>query len=414
MVNNKPAENILCVDDEANVLHMFRRTLGRRFNITTAASAIEALSILERQPEFAIILSDYNMPDMNGVEFLKRAKALAPDSIQIMLTGNIELNIAINAINETDIFRYLPKPCPSDVLIKVLNDALEQYQLFKEKIRLGNELAQKNRALELSNDELAKQKYLLQYELEMARIIFANVNRYSNPTLSGLDYLAHAKQTVGGDFMLNHCSRDHQVHYLLIGDLTGHGLQSALAVLLVTEIFEVLSNQEPDIEILAQGINDKMCRKLPTGLFCAAILLRLDLSNRELQIWQGGMPNAYILDQQGQVVTTIKSSNLPLGVSTDRSLPCMIDRHSLNDPKIESLFVYSDGVSEQIGDDASAFGEQGIRSALLTTPSNQRRIDYVLEQLRQFQHDQPQNDDISLFELHFKQLANGMETTCSI
>lgn len=390
---------------------MFRRTLGRKFNITTAASASEALILLQQNSDFAIILADYNMPGINGVEFLKQAKLLAPDSIQIMLTGNIELNIAVKAINETDIFRYIPKPCPSDVLIKIVNDSLEQYRLIKEKIRLTHELAQKNLALEASNSLLEKQKYLLEFELEMARVIFAKVNHYSNPKLPGLDYLAIAKETVGGDFMLNHCSHDRRTHYLMIGDLTGHGLQSALAVLLVTEIFDVLCNQEPNIEFLVEGINDKMCRKLPTGLFCAAILIRLDINQGELEIWQGGMPDAYLLDKHGLVIEKVKSDNLPLGVSNSQHLPCKVRRYRLQDANIESFFAYSDGVSEQIGNNAYAFGERGIQSAISATPFGKRRVDYVLEKLNQFKDVEQQADDISLFELHFMQLINSLGTT---
>lgn len=408
-MNRKPCENILCVDDEENVLQMFRRTLGRQFNTINSASADHALKLL-KEHEFAVIISDYNMPDINGLEFLKRAKELAPECVQIMLTGNIDLNIAIKAINETDIFRYLPKPCPSEVLVKVINDALDQYRLLKEKNRLSQEVQQKNQELETSNTELAKQKYLLEYELEMARIVFAKASQDSNSNIPGLDYIAIAKETVGGDFMLNCVQQGRHIHYLMIGDLTGHGLQSALAVLLVTEIFSALTRDEPGIINLARAINDKMCQKLPTGIFCAAILIRIDSLNRKIQLWQGGMPDACLLDADGKIIQLIKSNNLPLGVVSDANIPFQVAEFELDRSGIDSLFIYSDGVNEQNNLQSVAFGIETIRKALSETPENKRRVDYVLEKLLHFQESQPQSDDISLFELKFNPLFAFLES----
>ena len=128
-MSQKSTAKILCVDDEENILHMFRRTIGREYTLFTANSGENGLKILAENPDIAVILSDFNMPGINGVEFLKQARELTPYAVEIMLTGNIELDVAINAINETDIFRYLPKPCPMDTLRKVLTDALNQYYL---------------------------------------------------------------------------------------------------------------------------------------------------------------------------------------------------------------------------------------------------------------------------------------------
>lgn len=404
-------DKILCVDDEENVLHMFRRTLGRQFNLYTAASAQQALKLIDEQHDFAVIVSDYNMPDIDGVEFLNRARLLSPDSVQVMLTGNIELNVVIKAINETDIFRYLPKPCPNEVLGKVINDALDQFHLMRDKKRLAQELEEKNSQLAASNAELAKQKYLLEYELEMAKIIFGkiSVDVDINDKPDGLYYIISAKETVGGDFLLTHTSQDRHTHYLMLGDLTGHGLQSALAALLVMETFELLCVSELAIEQLAQGINDKMYRKLPIGLFCAATLIKFDSSRRRLQIWHGGLPDAYLLDRQGQIVKTITSNNLPLGILPEQDFSHSIIHVDLDHEPASSLFVCSDGVTEQTNNQHAMFGSERLRSALFETPENDHRVDYVIDQLRGFQQQQEQTDDISLFELQFQPLTTALE-----
>ena len=400
-------DKILCVDDEENILHVFRRTLGRKFDLHTANSAETALDLLREHGDFAVILSDYNMPGINGVEFLKMASALSPDSVLVMLTGNIELDVAIRTINETNIFRYMPKPCPVEVMRKVIADALAQYHLILAKQRLSQELAKKNQELASSNAKLAQKKHLLEHELEMARIVYSKVNQYGHEELDGLDHFIAAKETVGGDFLLTHTSTDKRSLYLMMGDLTGHGLQSALAVLLVAEIFDVLCNSQPSVEALAHSINEKMCLKLPTGLFCAALLVKLDFNSDEIHVWQGGMPDVYLLDAQGAVLKTLQSTNLPLGILAEQDFTGSVGCYSINEA--QSLLVYSDGVTEQIGTDQTMFGCERLKNALHDIPAGSRRVDHVVAKLRAHQQLHPQLDDISLFELHLPRIRLALE-----
>jgi serine phosphatase RsbU (regulator of sigma subunit) len=396
-MTEKNTAKILCVDDEENILHMFRRTIGRDYSLYTANSGESGLKILSENKDIAVILSDFNMPGINGLEFLKQARELSPDAVEIMLTGNIELDVAINAINETDIFRYLPKPCPMDTLRKVITDALKQYYLLTEKLRLTKKLEQ-------SNQELLKQRYLLEHELEMAKIVYSKANALAPIQPYGLDFHIAAKETVGGDFILTHNSEDGLTFYLMMGDLTGHGLQSALAVLLVNEVFDVLCLTQPSVEDFAQNINEKMCRKLPTGLFCAATLVKLDFISQQLHLWQGGLPDAFLLGKQGQVLKTLHSNNLPLGVLAEQSFAGTSSCHAFD--SATSLFIYSDGVIEQIGPEQTMFGIENLLATLQNTQLNTRRVDQVMTALLNHQQHEPQSDDISLAELNFRHLSN--------
>jgi len=122
-------EAILCVDDDANVLAAYRRQLRGRFQLDTAVGPQEGLAAVSERGPYAVVLADMRMPGMNGVEFLCRVRELAPASVRMMLTGDTGQQTAAAAVNEGNIFRFLTKPCPADVLARALAAGLEQYRL---------------------------------------------------------------------------------------------------------------------------------------------------------------------------------------------------------------------------------------------------------------------------------------------
>ncbi|OQX18012.1 MAG: hypothetical protein BWK76_08895 [Desulfobulbaceae bacterium A2] len=120
---------LLFVDDDLDLLASLKRLLPRHWQTVTADSPKLALELLESQGPFAVIVSDMQMPGMNGIELLHRSKELSPDTVRILLTGHADLHTAIAAVNTGDVFRFLTKPCESAVLISTLHSALGQYQL---------------------------------------------------------------------------------------------------------------------------------------------------------------------------------------------------------------------------------------------------------------------------------------------
>jgi response regulator RpfG family c-di-GMP phosphodiesterase len=120
---------ILCVDDEQRVLEGLERTLFEHFEVTTECSALAALGVLEREPAFAVVLSDMRMPELDGASFLARARKIAPLTSRMLLTGQAEVSSAIAAVNHGQILRFLSKPCPPDMLVEALEVGVEQYRL---------------------------------------------------------------------------------------------------------------------------------------------------------------------------------------------------------------------------------------------------------------------------------------------
>ncbi len=122
-------EKILLVDDEVNVLLAYQRHMREQFHVTLAGDGAKGISVLKEQGPFAVVVADYRMPRMDGIQFLSLARQFEPDTVRIMFTGYADLDIAINAVNEGNIFWFLTKPCAPRKFKKALIAAVEQYKL---------------------------------------------------------------------------------------------------------------------------------------------------------------------------------------------------------------------------------------------------------------------------------------------
>jgi response regulator RpfG family c-di-GMP phosphodiesterase len=123
-----PGAPILLVDDEQAILDGLSRQLRKKFTVHTATGGAEALELLESEP-VAVVVSDMRMPQMNGATFLSKVRTLYPDVVRILLTGQADTQAAITAVNEGQIYRFLTKPCPPEVLLEEIGSAVEVNRL---------------------------------------------------------------------------------------------------------------------------------------------------------------------------------------------------------------------------------------------------------------------------------------------
>ena len=138
---------ILLVDDEVAILDGLRRQLRKKFQVHTANGGAEALELLQTEP-VTVVVSDMRMPQMDGATFLSRVRALYPDVVRILLTGQTDTQAAITAVNEGQIYRFLTKPCPPEVLLEEIGSAVELNRLMTaEREVLGTTLRRTVEAL---------------------------------------------------------------------------------------------------------------------------------------------------------------------------------------------------------------------------------------------------------------------------
>ncbi len=139
---------ILLVDDEPHVLDGLRRRLRTEFAVDTAADPALALERIRNAGPYAVVLSDFQMPQMNGARFLAAARAASPDTSRILLTGQADLASAAAVVNEGGILRLLLKPAAREDLVDALRAGVDQYRLITaERDLLDNTLRGSVRAL---------------------------------------------------------------------------------------------------------------------------------------------------------------------------------------------------------------------------------------------------------------------------
>jgi len=122
-------DKILFVDDDPSILQAYQRMLSERLEVETAEGAEQGLELVAKRGPYAVVISDLRMPKMNGIEFLARVSEMNPETVRMMLTGNADLETAIQAVNEGNIFRFLTKPCAPGTMLNSLAAGINQYRL---------------------------------------------------------------------------------------------------------------------------------------------------------------------------------------------------------------------------------------------------------------------------------------------
>ena len=139
--------NILLVDDEEMILTALVRTLrSKEYHFFTAPSAEEALKII-KQEEIDLVISDYKMGEVNGLQLLEEISDVSPDTLNILLTGNADIHMAIDAVNKAVLYKFILKPWDNEELKITIRRALEQKDLLTQNTFLTNELKKRDKVI---------------------------------------------------------------------------------------------------------------------------------------------------------------------------------------------------------------------------------------------------------------------------
>ncbi len=146
-----PEHTVLLVDDEVNILKALQRLLrDEPIEVLTASRSDEALALLQEHTTH-VVISDQRMPDMSGVDLLSAVRQRHPEVVRLMLTGNTEIDFAVEAINQGEIYRLITKPWNDEDIKATLRQAIDHYDLTTEIKRLNRVTREQNFKLQDMN-----------------------------------------------------------------------------------------------------------------------------------------------------------------------------------------------------------------------------------------------------------------------
>lgn len=193
---------LMFVDDEPNILSALKRVFfDDDFRIETFTKGEDAVEFLKQNP-VEVIVSDQRMPGMSGTEVLARAREVRPEAMRIILTGFADMDAAVDAINQGQIYQFVFKPWNDEELRSIVLRAIDHYDLSIENDRLTSELMIKNQELEELNAQLGQKvkertALIVQKNLELAKLnkslegsllstirVFISLTEMSSPRLA--------------------------------------------------------------------------------------------------------------------------------------------------------------------------------------------------------------------------------------
>jgi len=343
------------------------------FEPVAAQDGEAAWQMLQENNPPRLMLIDWEMPRLNGLDLCKRIRQQERNDSPfiILLTARSATEDIVEGL-EAGANDYVAKPFVNAELQARLQAGQRMLELQNKLLKIGNEFISERQFIE---------NIIIQMR-SSDQFSAANIRQLQAPV-----------EKTSGDILLSAFRPDKGQH-LMLGDFTGHGLPAAIGGPIVSDVFYSMTAKGLPMHRIAGEINRHLYEKMPTGLFCAAILVDIDAARRQLSIWNFGMEDVLIFHHQS-LANKVASSNLALGI-----LKTSVD--PVNAIKVGSgdrLYAYSDGITEVINNQGEEFGADRLEKAISELITSQGDIEMLAEAATQFGTGGDQMDDITVVEL---------------
>ena len=383
------AVRILSVDDEQDLevllTHYFRRKIRKgEYEFLFAHNGVEALKLLVAHPDIDIILSDINMPEMDGLTLLSKINELRnPAQKCIMVSAYGDMKNIRTAMNR-GAFDFATKPIDMDDLALTIEKAAEEIRFIKER-------EQEHDQLESIRTDLASAGDIQKAILPCVFPPFPEV-----PDLDIFASMRPAKE-IGGDFY--DFFRIDATHIgFVMADVSGKGIPAALFMAVSCTLLRAIAKTTLSSRECVTELNNLLCKASADSMFVTVFYGILNQETGQIDYTNAGHNLPYVLHTDGSVDTLSKLPNLVVGGMED--FPYRSDACTLQPG--ESLVLYTDGVTVAFNTENEAYGERRLESLLAahTMDDAQRIVASILEDVHTFVGEAIQSDDLTLLVLH--------------
>ena len=390
-IDNAPIR-MLVVDDEPDLETLIRQKFRRqirenKYEFLFASDGAEALEVLEKEPNVELVLTDINIPRMDGLTLLSKLRDLDHPVLKaVIVSAYGDLQNIRTAMNE-GAFDFLTKPIDLRDLDATINKTLEELSVLKESLRVQSEWSS------------------LQHELEVARKIQQGIVPCKFPAFpdrADIDVYGQmiAARQVGGDFFdfflldANHLG-------FVIGDVSGKGMPAAIFMAVSRGLLKAVASRGVSPGKCLSEVNRMLCSDNDQGMFVTVFYGVLDTETGTLEFSSAGHHAPYLLRPSAQCGELKIDSDLVLGVFEQAEYQTQSTR-LVGENK---LFLYTDGVTEAMDAHEDFYGDERLASTLteLREATLNELVDGVVRSVRAFSGGAPQSDDITAMAVSYRQ-----------
>ncbi|MFO7722694.1 MAG: SpoIIE family protein phosphatase [Bacteroidales bacterium] len=391
----KPGEaydkvKIMVVDDEVDLEPLIRQKFRQQirnneYDMVFAHNGLEALAMLIEYPDIGIILSDINMPEMDGLTLLMKLKELKNPSLKTVI---------VSAYGDMDNIRTAMNRGAFDFLTKPIN--FEDLEITIQKTM--NEIILQRKALR-EHDQLIS----IQSDLNVAREIQQGILPQVFPPFPGrsdFDIYATmvAAKEVGGDFY-DFFMIDNDRLGIVIGDVSGKGIPAAIFMAVSRTLIRATGLKGALPGECLHYVNNLLCNESVSGMFVTVFYGILDLQTGELEYANAGHNPPYLAGSDQNIEVLPSAGNTIVGFFEDLAY----DTQRVVLKPNQSVLLYTDGITEAFNRKEEIYGEERFGHLLRSLPPAgvKATVEAIVEDVKQFAAGAPQSDDITMLLLRY-------------
>lgn len=385
------AIKILSVDDELDLevllTQYFRRKIRKgEYEFAFAHNGLEALKMLLEHPDFDIILSDINMPEMDGLTLLTRINEMRNPALKcIMVSAYGDMENIRTAMNR-GAFDFATKPIDMEDLERTIEKAVEQIAFVK--------------AAQTEHKQLES----IRYDLNVAREIQQSIlpkDFPPFPQFKQFDIYAtmNAAKSVGGDFYDFFLIDDNHLGFS-VADVSDKGVPAAIFMAISRTVIRATALRQLSPAICLKESNELLCRESVNNMFVTVFYGILNIHTGDVVFCNGGHNYPVFIRKKGDVSMLPLTGGLVLGVMED----AVYSEKTIHLEPGDSLFLYTDGINEAMNADSNQYGDQRLLDTCRQMVGKEPRqmVEDMAQSVCAFVNGALQSDDITMLALTYK------------